>query len=172
VLYAYGPDWIRDCPIQGLEEELFRGAYVRSSLLVVLVVLGSLAFAKDPPAYQRGKLLDMESVSCGSAENSAKGITGEILGTDSAHKKTQVLLSQEYTLESDHMTYHIRPTDAKHPVLLPVGETAQFRIHKDKLMLHVPEGDDKEREYSVVSIKPRDDSDDARSVSFRKDTPK
>jgi len=28
-----------------------------------------------------------------------------------------------------------RPKDDKHPVLLPIGETAQFRIHKDKLIL-------------------------------------
>jgi len=40
-------------------------------------------------------------------------------------------------------------------VLLPVGETAQFRIHKDKLLLRVPEADGKEREYFVLSMTPR-----------------
>jgi hypothetical protein len=36
-------------------------------------------------------------------------------------------------------------------VLLPVGESAEFRIHKDRLLLRVPEADGKEREYTVVS---------------------
>jgi len=42
-------------------------------------------------------------------------------------------------------------------VLLPVGETAQFRIRKDKLLLRVPEADGKEREYFVLSMTPRAD---------------
>jgi len=42
-------------------------------------------------------------------------------------------------------------------VLLPVGETAQFRIHKDKMLLRVPETDGKEREYIVLSMTPRTD---------------
>jgi hypothetical protein len=54
--------------------------------------------------------------------------------------------------------YRIRPNDDKHPVLLPIGETAQFRLHKDKLILKVAESDDKEREYIVVSMTPRQDA--------------
>jgi hypothetical protein len=42
-------------------------------------------------------------------------------------------------------------------VLLPIGETAQFRVHKDKLILRVAEADDKERAYIVVSMTPRQD---------------
>ena len=34
----------------------------------------------------------------------------------------------------------------------PIGEKAQFRIKKEKLVLRVPEGDGHEREYSVVSM--------------------
>jgi len=52
--------------------------------------------------------------------------------------------------------YHIRPRDEKHPVLLPVGEKAQFRMEKDKMVLRVEDGDNKEREYSVVSMTPRE----------------
>ena len=55
------------------------------------------------------------------------------------------------------MIYRIRPRDEKHPILLPVGENAQFRIEKDKLLLRVEDLDDKEREYSVVSMTPRRD---------------
>jgi hypothetical protein len=60
-------------------------------------------------------------------------------------------------LQADHVTYRIQPKDDKHPVLLPVGETAQFRIHKDKMLLRVPEADGKEREYIVLSMTPRAD---------------
>jgi hypothetical protein len=35
-----------------------------------------------------------------------------------------------------------------------VGEKAMFRMKKDLMVLKVPEGDDKEREYDVVSIIP------------------
>ena len=37
-------------------------------------------------------------------------------------------------------------------MLLPVGERAEFRIKKDKLLLAIPELDGKEREYSVTSM--------------------
>jgi hypothetical protein len=47
--------------------------------------------------------------------------------------------------------------DEKHPMLLPVGQKAQFRIKKDKMLLQVEDVDSKEREYNVISITPRHD---------------
>lgn len=127
------------------------------TVLAALVLLGSPAiFAKDVPSYDKGTLLSMDSSTCGTAENGAKSITGEILGTDASHKKTEEVLCQEYVLQSDHLTYRIRPKDDKHPVLLPVGQAIQFRIHKDKLYLRDPEGDQKEREYTVLSMQVRE----------------
>jgi len=38
---------------------------------------------------------------------------------DSQNKKTKELLCQEYILQAEHVVYRIRPTDEKHPVLLP-----------------------------------------------------
>jgi hypothetical protein len=35
-----------------------------------------------------------------------------------------------------------------------VGESAEFRIQKDRLYLKITELDDKERDYSVVSMTP------------------
>lgn len=122
--------------------------------VLLMLVLG--AQAKNPSKSQSGTLLQMESVSCGADEKSAKSITGEILGTDSAHKKTYELLCQEYLLQSDRVIYRIRPKDEKHPVLLPVGEKAQFHIEKDKMKLRVEDLDDKERDYFVVSMTRRD----------------
>ena len=113
--------------------------------------------AKDPPNYDKGVLLSMESTMCGTSENGGKNMTGEILGTDSSHKKTQELLCQEYVLQGDRLTYRIRPKDDKHPLLLPVGESVQFRIEKDKMYLRNPEGDQKEHQYVVLSMKMRPD---------------
>jgi hypothetical protein len=115
-------------------------------------------------SYEKGTLLQMESSPCGSAEKGSKTIAGEILGTDGEHKCTQQVLCQEYVLQADRVIYRIRPRDEKHPALLPIGETAEFRIDKDKLVLRVPEANDKEHEYSVVSITPRTDVQDARAT--------
>jgi len=128
------------------------------SLVLASLFLAATAYAKEPKAYQSGKLLQMDSVNCGVDEKDAKSFTGEIIGTDSGHKKTQEMLCQEYLLQSDKMIYRIRPKDAKHPVLLPVGERAQFRLDKDKMLLRVEDLDSKEREYIVVSMTPRSES--------------
>ena len=117
-------------------------------------LLGSTAVAKDH-FYQKGRLMSMESVSCGYAENSGKTFVGEIVGTDGAHKKTKEMLCQEYILRGERVLFRIRPRDEKHPVLLPIGEDAEFRIQKDKLYLKVAEFDNgKERDYNVVSMTP------------------
>lgn len=131
---------------------------MRIGMVVVLVVVAAFsAQAKDAPAYEKGVLIQMESSSCGYAEKDGKTIAGEIFGTDGQHKNTKVVMCQEYVLQTERITYRIRPRDDKHPVLLPVGETAQFRIHKDKLLLRVPEADGREREYFVLSMTPRSD---------------
>jgi hypothetical protein len=122
-----------------------------------IVLLASAAYAKEPRPHQGGKLLQMESVACGVDENSGKSLAGEIIGTDGAHKKTHELLCQEYVLQSDKVIYRIRPKDEKHPVLLPVGEQAQFRMEKDKMVLRVEDLDNRDRQYVVVSMTPRED---------------
>jgi len=128
-----------------------------NALAACLILAGTCA-AKEHD-YQKGTLLRMDSTSCGMQEKGSKSVAGELLGTDAQSKKTQEVLCQEYVLQTDRVVYRIRPKDDKHPVLLPIGETAQFRIHKDKLILKVAEGgDDKEREYIVVSMTPRQDA--------------
>lgn len=135
--------------------------------LCAVLGLASMAFARDPKPSQSGKLLQMDSVACGMAEKDAKSFGGEMLGTDSGNKKTKELLCQEYILQADHVIYRIRPKDDKHPVLLPVGELAQFRLERDKMKLRVEDLDDKEREYIVVSMTPRSDSSTADADSPR-----
>ena len=141
---------------------------MRSRLMLCVVLgLASAAYAKDPKAYQTGKLLQMDSVQCGMAEKEAKSLAGEMLGTDSGSKKTHEVLCQEYVLQAERVIFRIRPRDEKHPVLLPVGEQAQFRLQKDKMLLRVEDLDSKEREYIVVSMTPRTDSSTAEASPSR-----
>jgi hypothetical protein len=140
-------------------ETYFGGELMKTStraveVLIICVLFTSVLSGKEPHFYQKGRIAQMDAVSCGYDENSGKSVLGEVIGTDNAHKKTKEMLCQEYILRSDHVIYRIRPRDEKHPVLLPVGEDAEFRLQKDKLYLRVKELDDKERDYSVVSMTP------------------
>jgi hypothetical protein len=132
--------------------------------MLIMLVLAScgamLGQAKEHSDYQKGTLLQMDSSSCGYAEKDGKTLVGQIVGTDGQHKNTKEVLCQEYVLQGERIVYRIRPKDDKHPVLLPVGETAQFRIHKDKMILRVPESDGKEREYLVISMTQRTEGRD------------
>lgn len=133
----------------------------RTFLLVILWT--SLAYAKDRPVMQSGTLLQMDSVECGTDQKSGKTFAGEVLGTDAAHQKMHTLLCPEYLLQTDRILYRIRPRDEKHPALLPVGEKAQFRMDKDRMRLRVEDLDDKERDYTVVSMTPRGEATQAES---------
>ncbi len=134
---------------------------IRTSALVGCLLLAGVCAAKERDDYQKGTLLRMDSAPCGIQEKGGKSLAGEMLGTDSQSKKTREVLCQEYVLQTERVIYRIRPKDEKHPALLPIGETAQFRMHKDMLILKVAEADGKEREYIVVSMTPREDKREA-----------
>jgi hypothetical protein len=138
---------------------------MRLQYVLAIVLVAAAAQAKEPRHFQSGKLLRMESVKCGTDAKDAKSLAGEMIGTDSAHMKTKELLCQQYVLETDTVIYTIQPKDDKHPVLLPIGEKAQFRLDKDKILLRVEDLDDKEREYFVVSMSPNDSAAQASSES-------
>jgi hypothetical protein len=129
----------------------------RNVLVLGLILTASTSFAKDLKAYQSGELLQMDSVSCSLPQKSGTGLTGDMTETDSDHLKTRGVC-QEYVLQTDRTIYRIRPMDKRHAGLLPVGERAQFRFDKDKVLLRVGYADSKEREYFVVSVAPRGDS--------------
>jgi hypothetical protein len=137
---------------------------MKSEIFIVAILFASLVQAKEPKVHQSGTLLQMDSAECGVDENSGKSVVGELVGTDSGRKKTHALLCQEYLLQSDTVIFRIRPRDEKHPVLLPVGQKAQFRIQKDKMLLQVEDVDSKEREYNVVSMTPRQDKNSAENT--------
>src|SRR5437016_13836990 len=131
---------------------------MRGKLVFATILLAAVAQGKDAKRYESGQLLQMDSVECGYDEKNGKSLAGEMLGTDAGHKKTRALLCQEYVLQAEKVIFRIRPRDEKHPLLLPVGERAQFRLAKDKMLLRVEDLDNKEREYIVVSMTPRTDS--------------
>jgi hypothetical protein len=115
-------------------------------LVLALVFTAAASDAKELKAYQDGKLLQMDSVQCGvDAKDAKKG-------------KTHELFCQEYAVQADQMVYRIRPKDDKHAELLPVGENAQFRLQKNRMLLRLEGPAGKEREYVGVSVKPRGDS--------------
>jgi hypothetical protein len=136
---------------------------MKTAVFCGVLLMSVAALAKDGTSYQSGKLKEMNSVECGFEQKSAKGLMGELVGTDDSHSKTRKTFCQEYVLETDHVVYHIRPREEKHPALLPVGEKALFRMKKDLMVLKVPEGDDKEREYDVVTMLPVQASDNSAS---------
>jgi hypothetical protein len=118
---------------------------MRSKLtLCVVLSVAAVAYAKDPKAYQTGSLVQMESVQCGTNET-----------------------CQEYVLQSERVTYRIRPRNERHPALLSVGERAEFRLQKDKMLVRGENLASKEREYVVVSMTPRSESNTADATPFR-----
>jgi hypothetical protein len=127
---------------------------MKTLMFVSVLLFGAAMQASDLKSYQTGVLKEMTSVECGYEQKSGNTFVGEVLGTDGSHSKTRKTLCHEYVLQTNHVVYHIRPRDEKHPALLPVGETAHFRMKKDLMVLRVPEGDDKERDYDVVGMTP------------------
>jgi hypothetical protein len=112
------------------------------SLFVTAALAASVAGAKEH-GYQRGTIVSMNAVPCGSQVK--------------RHKKTQELLCQEYVLRSDTMEYHIRQGEPKRTDLLPVGLETEFRLDKDRMRVRVPSSG-KEHEYQVVSEAARTDT--------------
>jgi len=108
--------------------------------------------------YQQGVLVRRDSSACAAPQTSGATTTSVLVGEDGLPRQARGFLCQEYLLQSDRMIFRIRPKDEKHPVVLPVGEIAQFRVGKNKLLVRVPEISDREHEYFVVSIRPREDT--------------
>src|ERR1043165_6623025 len=123
---------------------------MRSRIFIAMLLMAGPAYAREAKHYDSGVLLQMDSAECGMDENSGKSFAGGLSGTDGAHKKTHALLCQEYILQSERVIYRIRPRDEKHPALLPVGQKAQFRLEKDKMILRVEDGDRSEENTSEL----------------------
>jgi len=128
----------------------------RAALIAGLILLGAIPAnaGGDKKKPERAMLEKMESVPCGAKE---KGVTG--LGTPwgsagITHVNNDEKLCPQYMVITDDMEYHIRPTDTKHPVVLPVGHEIVFKIKKDRMILKVADGNQKSMTCVVVAMKP------------------
>jgi len=118
-----------------------RSVLMTYRMLATVLVLACMGQAQTPPKYHTGKLLQMESVQCVVFEGQH--------GSGSAG----IANCQEYVLQADEVLFHFRSRDPKRPALLPVGEMAQYRIEEGHFFLRAG---GHEREYSVVSMEPRE----------------
>jgi hypothetical protein len=144
-----------------------------------LMVIAALIFATAVPAgaggkkkgQERGMLEKMEAVPCGAKQKGLSGIGGiwASIGVTDVHNTEN--LCPQYLLRTDEMDYHIRPTDRKHPVVLPVGEEVEFKIKNDKLYLKSPDGDKKTRTYQVVAMDPAHPPDNSNPPSASSKSP-
>jgi hypothetical protein len=128
---------------------------------LVILAFPPKAIAGDHKKKQleRGMLEKMEAVPCGAKQRGITGV-GSIFGSAGIeHVNSNEKLCGQYLLRTDEMEYHIRPTDGKHPTVLPVGHEGEFKIKNDRMFLKVPDGDRKTRTYEVVAMKPLDHPD-------------
>ena len=136
----------------------------RKTLITMLALLLAFpVFAHDKKKHaDRAMIEKMEAVPCGEKERGLAGL-GAVWGSVGVtHVNSDEKLCPQYLLRSDDMEYHVRPLDHKHPVILPVGQEAKFKVKKDKLDIRVPGGNSdsgKTRQYQVVAMKPIDHSE-------------
>lgn len=126
------------------------------SALLLMQVIPALAGDKKDKKRQpnRAMIEKMEAVPCGARERGLSGIGSVFASAGVTHVNSDEKLCPQYLLRTDEMEYHIRPTDGKHPDVLPIGKEGEFKIKKDEMYLRVPDGDRKMRTYHVVAAKP------------------
>jgi hypothetical protein len=147
---------------------------VKNVLIMVLILAATAPLSaggnkKKPP--DRGMLEKMVAVPCGAKERGLSGVGSIWASAGITHINSDEKLCPEYLLRTDEMEYDIRPTDNKHPVILPVGHEGTFKIKKDRMFLSMTDGDDHAiRAYQVVAIKPTNSDNPAQDQSSKLDT--
>jgi hypothetical protein len=137
---------------------------------IVLVLVSPIALGKDKPG-ERGMLESMQSVPCGAKERGLTGVGSVFASLGVEHVDAHEQLCPQYLLRTDEMDYHIRPLDTKHAAVLPIGQEAEFKIRKDRLLLRMSTGDRKERAYEVVSMEPPNAAGKVENSAYRPATP-
>lgn len=122
-------------------------------VLVVLVAPGAEANKKKNQP-DRGMLEKMDAVPCGAKQKGLSGLGSfwASVGITDVHATEK--LCPQYLVRTDEMDYRIRPMNMKHPLILPVGHEIVVKMKKDRMLVRVPDGDKKMREYEVVGIEP------------------
>jgi len=104
----------------------------------------------------------MEAVPCGAKQRGLTGLGSIWASAGITHVNSDEKLCQQYLLRTDDMEYHIRPTDAKHPAVLPVGQEVEYKIKNDRMFVKVLDGDKKTRTYLVVAMNPTKPDEEAK----------
>jgi len=122
--------------------------------IVVAVPLSAGVKKKNQP--DRGMLEKMDAVPCGAKQKGLAGLGSfwASLGVTDVHSTEK--LCPQYLIRTDDTDYRVRPRDMKHPVILPIGHEVVFKLKKDRMMVKVPDRDQKMRSYEVVGIEPID----------------
>ena len=140
---------------------------LKSSIALALVLVSAvpaIADGKKKKAAPRAMLEKMEAVPCGAKQRGLSGLGTVWASAGITHVNSDEKLCPQYLLRTDEMDYEIRPTDGKHPVVLPVGQEVEFKLKNDHMLVKVLDGDKKTRSYKVVAMRPAY-PDDAQSAS-------
>jgi hypothetical protein len=140
---------------------------VKIPLILALVLVAAVplsAGGKKKNRPERAMLEKMEAVPCGAKERGLTGLGSIWASAGIAHVNSDEKLCPQYMVLTDEMEYHIRPTDTKHPEVLPVGQEIEIKIKKDRMFVKVPDGDRKTRTYEVVAMKPANADASAQNV--------
>jgi hypothetical protein len=139
--------------------------------LVLAVTVPASAGHKEKKPPERAMLEKMEAVPCGAKQKGLTGLGSVWASAGITHVNSDEKLCPQYLLRTDEMEYQIRPTDKKHPIVLPVGHEIVFKIKKDQMFLRVADADEKMRTYQVVGMRPANTDVDAQNTSAKSDKP-
>ena len=127
-------------------------------LALILILIAAVPVSADGKKRKnqpdRAMLEKMEAVPCGAKQKGLTGLGSFWASVGITHVTSDEKLCPQYLLRSDDMDYRVRPTDLRHPVVLPVGQEVIFKIKKDRMLVRVADGDKKMRSYEVVSMQP------------------
>ena len=131
---------------------------MNSKMLLITALAAAVAFPSTAEAKNkkkpapRGIVESMQALPCGVKERGVTGLGSVFASVGVTHVNSNEKLCQQYLFRTDDMEYHIRPLDAKHAELLPLGHEAEFKIKKDRLFLKMDDSNKKARPYLVVSM--------------------
>jgi hypothetical protein len=138
---------------------------IKSVIIIALALVFAVPLSADGKKKKqadRGTLEKMEAVPCGAKQRGLTGLGSIWASAGITHVNSDEKLCQQYLLRTDDMEYHIRPTDAKHPAVLPVGQEVEYKIKNDRMFVKVLDGDKKTRTYLVVAMNPTKPDEEAK----------
>jgi hypothetical protein len=123
-------------------------------VLFLFALVSPSTGSKKKSQADRGMLEKMDAVPCGAKQKGLSGLGSfwASLGITDMHSTEK--LCPQYLVRTDDMDYRIRPMDMRHPAILPIGHEVVLKMKKDRILVRVPDGDKKMREYEVVGMEP------------------